>query len=473
MTTGDPLVAAVDLGSTFAKGGLYSPDGRCLQRESIPVRATVDGSNVEHDPHELLSSVETLLDRLRSAGPVSAIGLTCQRSTCLLWERSRGRALTSAVSWQDSSATGVVDRLARHAQEVVSRTGLRLSPYYAAPKLSRLLDSQPGLRRRAESGEVLAGTLDAFLIHRLTGGPSTEGGHAGRTLLYNLEADAWDPTLSRLFGIPEVCLPPIVPSIGDRGEWRGIPLTAVAGDQQAALLAHDGWNEEVTAAHFGTGAFVLTGTGDRLLRHSGLLSAVLASSSSERHFQLEGAVNSAGSAMDWISEATGLGPAEWGQDPLEPERLPRVLPAQSGLGAPWWRPEIRTVVEETGSHSSPRDLADGVLVGLAMRIVDCFEALAAAGARSEVFRLSGKLTRCRALVDLIADLTQVRVEVSKEEEPGLAGIARLAAHALEPDSVSLGGATPVGYTRDPEWPLERAQAARSGWRSFVERILQS
>ncbi|MGB5162102.1 MAG: FGGY family carbohydrate kinase [Thermoanaerobaculia bacterium] len=471
MTSKDFSLAAVDLGSTFAKGALYSPDGRCLHSSSLPVKARVDGASVEHNPQELLSSVETLLDRLRRFGPVSAIGLACQRSTCLLWERAGGRALTPAISWQDSSATGIVEGLAQHASEVGSRTGLRLSAYYAAPKLSRLLSSRPDVRRRAESGEVVAGTLDAFLMHHLTGEPSTEGGLAGRTLLYNLESDNWDPALCSLFDIPEASLPQIRPSIGHRRAWRGIPLTALAGDQQAALLAHGGWEEGVTAAHFGTGAFVLTGTGNSLLRHPGLLSAVLANSSSQRHFQLEGAVNSAGSAMDWISGETGLGPEEWGQRPLEPERLPRVLPALAGLATPWWRPEIRTVVQETAAHTSPRELADGVLVGVAMRVVDCFEALAAAGATAEIFRLSGKLTRSRALVDLIADLAQVRVEVSAEEEPGLAGIARLAAAGLEPDSISLSGGTPAAYHRDPEWPPDRAHATRSDWKAFVNEIL--
>ncbi len=472
MISADPAIAVVDLGSTLAKGGLYSPEGRCLSSAALPVTAIVDGASVEHDPQELLRSFESLLASLRKAGAVRAIGITCQRSTCLLWERSTGRALTSAVSWRDSCAKELVEELAQHAPDVATRTGLHLSPYYAAPKLSRLLSSQPDLRSRAEAGEVVAGTLDAFLVHNLTGQPSTEAGHAGRTLLYNLELDTWDPTLCDLFGIPEASLPALEPSIGHRGEWQGVPLTAVAGDQQAALLAHGGWHAGITAAHFGTGAFVLTGTGPTTLRHPGLLSAVLASSSSQRHFQLEGAVNSAGAAMDWISTRTGLGPEAWGQRPLEPERLPRVLPAISGLATPWWRPEIRTVVEETRDSTSALDLADGMLVGVAMRVVDCFETLSAAGAPAEVFRLSGKLTRCRALVDLIANLTQVRVEVSAEEEPGLAGMARLAAAGLDPDSTSLTGGTPVSYTRDPDWPPSRTHAARSDWRNFVHRILK-
>ncbi len=473
MTSDDLSLAVVDLGSTLAKGGLYSLDGSCRLSTSLPVEVYANGASFEHDPHALLETVEALLARLQEAGPLSAIGVTCQRSTCLLWEQSNGRALTPAISWQDGSATDVVERLALHAPEVASRSGLHLSPHYAAPKLSRLLSSQPGLRRRAEAGEVVAGTLDAFLMHHLTGEPSTEGGHAGRTLLYNLEADAWDPTLCHLFEIPRAALPRLRPSIGFRGQWQGLPVTAVAGDQQAALLAQGGWEEGVTAAHFGTGAFVLAGTGDQLRRHPGLLSAVVASSSSDRHFQLEGAVNSAGSAMDWISGETGLGPEEWGQRPLEPERLPRVLPALAGLGTPWWRPEIRTVVQETGAHTSPLELAAGVLVGVAMRVVDCFETLAASGAAAEVFRLSGKLTRCRALVDLIANLTQIPVEVSAEEEPGLAGIARLAAVGLEPDSTSLSGGTPVSYTQDPEWSFDRAHAARSDWRDFVHRVLNN
>ena len=472
MISSDPAIAVVDLGSTFAKGGLYAADGRRLHGSSLEVGTAVDGDSIQQDPQSLLRNVQALLADLLQAGPpVLAIGLTCQRSTCLLWERASGHALTPAVSWQDSSSTQVVDQVSEHASDVRARTGLHLSPHYAAPKLSRLLSSRSDLRLRAESGAVVAGTLDAYLLHNLTGEPSTEAGHAGRTLLYNLDSDTWDPELCHLFGIPEAALPKLEPSIGLRGRWRGVPLTAVAGDQQAALLAHGGWDDGVTAAHFGTGAFVLTGTGTRLLRHPGLLSAVLVASSSQRHFQLEGAINSAGSAMDWISARTGHGPETWGRRPLEPERLPRVLPALSGLATPWWRPEIRTVVEETSSSVSPLDLADGVLVGVGMRVVDCFETLAAAGAPAECFRLSGKLTRCEALVNLIADLTQVRVEVSADEEPGLAGIARMAAAGLEPNARSLSGGIPIAYVRDPEWPFDRALDARAEWHAFVQRVL--
>lgn len=474
MISNDAVIAVVDLGSTFAKGGLYAADGRRLHSASLEVSTIVDGNSIQHDPQMLLHNVETLLAGLLQAGPpADAIGLTCQRSTCLLWERASGHALTPAISWQDSSSAELVGQMAEHGTDVSARTGLHLSPHYAAPKLSRLLRSRSDLRSRAESGELVAGTLDAYLLHNLTGEPSTEAGHAGRTLLYNLASDTWDPALCHLFGIPEAALPKLEPSIGPRGRWRGVPLSALAGDQQAALVAHGGWDDGVTAVHFGTGAFVLTGTGNRLLRHFGLLSAVLAGSSSQRHFQLEGAINSAGSAMDWISAKTGLGPEAWGRRPLEPESLPRVLPALAGLATPWWRPEIRTVVDERTSSVSSLDMADGVLVGVAMRVVDCFETLTAAGAKPEALRLSGKLTRCTALVDLIADLAQVRVEVSADEEPGLAGIARLAAVGLASDTASLSGGIPIAYARDPEWPLDRALAARADWRDFVHRVLSA
>jgi glycerol kinase len=473
MTRRAPTLAVVDLGSTFAKGALFTADGRLLDAESLSVPRQVDGNSVTYDAEELARVMESLLRRLLAAGPVDAIGLTCQRSTCLLWDRLSSRALTPALSWQDATATDMVQKLGEHAQQVVNRTGLQLSPYYAAPKLRRLLDSHPAFRPRAEAGELLAGTLDAFLVHRLTGRPSTEPGHAGRTLLYNLEADTWDPTLCELFGIPLQVLPDLQESLAHRGAWQGLPVTAVTGDQQAALLAHGGGDEGVMAAHFGTGAFVLTGTGCCLRRHRGLLSAVLVSTPDGRRFQLEGSVNSAGSAMDWISGVTGLGPGQWGRPPLDPESLPRVLPALSGLAAPWWRPEVRTVVEQVGGRTSPLQLANGVLVGVAMRVVDCVEALIEAGAPADRMRLSGKLTRSRGLVNLLADLAQLRVEVSKQEEPGLAGLARLAAAGLEPDLVSLGGGIPIAYSRGPQWTPERAASARSDWKAFVNKVLGS
>ena len=456
-------VAAVDQGSTGTKAALIGPGGRPLASAARRVERSTDGGSVEHDPEELAASVEACLEEVVREGRPVGVGLTCQRSTCLLWERASGRPLTRALSWQDVSAAERVEALAGHAARVAERTGLHLSPHYAAAKLSRLLDELPDGRRRAAAGELVAGTLDAFLAQRLTGEATTEPGHAGRTLLYNLETGDWDPDLCELFDLPEASLPRLLPSAAPRGEWRGLPVLAAAGDQQAALLGHGGWRRGVVAAHFGTGAFVLASCGDAPLRRRGLLAAVLASTPGRRRFQLEGSVNSAGSAVDWACRLTGERLDEWRDRPVDPRRLPLVVPAFTGLGAPWWRPRAAAEITGLRHEHDGAALVGGTLAGVAQRVVDCVEAIADAGVAVETLRVSGKLTRLRGLVALLADLGRLPVEVAEEEETGLDGIARLTRAALAGGVAPLELAAGSRRVVEPAWSAADAHEARRQW----------
>ncbi|HXT21953.1 MAG TPA: FGGY family carbohydrate kinase, partial [Thermoanaerobaculia bacterium] len=242
------LIAAVDQGSSSTKGALLDESGAVHARAEAPVEVRREGSGVTHDPEELFDSVRKVLVELAGVARPDAVALACQRSTCLLWERDTTRPLTPALSWQDLSARERAAELEPYALEIARHTGLRLSPYYAGSKLGLLLDCDADARRRAERGEVIAGTLDAFLVHRLTGAPSTEPGHAGRTLLYDLDNDRWDEALCKSFRVPPAALPELQPSAGPRGTLRGdawqgtplvdVPLLALVGDQQAALIGN-------------------------------------------------------------------------------------------------------------------------------------------------------------------------------------------------------------------------------------------
>lgn len=467
MTERPAIVAVIDQGSTATKGAVATPEGRLLFTTELPVERRVDGDRVEHDPLDLLTSVRTVLARCREAQPVDAIGLTCQRSTCLLWNAKDGQPLTSAISWQDRREQNRVRALRDRHFEVASRTGLRLSPHYAAPKLAGLLDADPGLRAGAENGDIQGGTLDAFLIRHLTGAAVTDPTHAGRTLLYNLHEDAWDPELCALWGLPAAMLPELRPSAGPRGAVDGgEPLLASVGDQQAALLGHGGWTAGVTAVHFGTGAFVLSGIGNVDRRHPGLLTAVLASTSTERRLQLEGSINSAGSAVDAMSRKTGQRPSDWSQRSLDDLSPPWILPAMSGLGAPWWRPELSDLLPRD-VQGTPEALFAGILNGLAHRVTDITEAMSSAGPPISALRTSGKLTRISGLMQRLADLTGTPVEVSKEEEAGLRGLARLVSGTLDvPADESL------ARRFEPRWDRSRARAERQRWLAFLQEVLR-
>jgi len=459
--------AVIDQGSTSTKCALADGAGRISGEisESTPQR-TQDGRR-EVDAEAVADSVEGLLERLLQSGSVDGIGLACQRSTCLLWDRESGTALTPALSWQDTSQVARTRSLAGHAEDVAQRTGLRLSPYYAAPKLAALLEEYPDGHARAAQGEIVAGTLDAFLMHRLTGSPSTEPGHAGRTLLYNLSQGTWDSELCELFGVPMAALPTLHPSAGAWGEHRGIPVCAGAGDQQAALIGHGGWQPGTVAVHFGTGAFVLASVGQRVHRADGLLSAVLASTPNGRRFQLEGTVNSAGSAVDWACRLTNQPIGAWIDRDLVPEELPWAVPALAGIGAPWWKPQARGVVYGLSTATRGEDLVGGVLFGLAMRVVDNLEAMAAGGTQPRVVRLSGKLTRLQGLVGLIADAARLPVEVSRHEETGLVGIGRLVAAGASDRESSLLFDPPASSHREPGWSADRVQSIRARWRQLI------
>jgi glycerol kinase len=247
-----------------------------------------------------------------------------------------------------------------------------------------------------------------------------------------------------------------------------VPLLALAGDQQAALLGHGGWRAGTTAVHFGTGAFVLASTGAAPRRHPGLLTAVLASSAAARRFQLEGSVSSAGSAVDWACAVTGVELETIAGAELDPERLPWVLPAFAGLAAPWWRPEARPVLAGMTPATRGEELVLGVVAGVAQRVLDNLEALTAAGVAIEVVRVSGRLGRLSGLVGLLADAGQVPVERTVEEEAGLRGIAGLARLTATGEESALLGPPELGERRLPRWPEARARRLRERWREFVE-----
>ena len=472
-----PLIAVLDQGSSATKAALVSPQGE-VAASRVAVSTRRDGEVVEQDPREIWASVESVLGELERRGRnghidhidhidhIMALGLCAQRSSCLLWERSTGEPLTAVISWQDRRHAALAAALAGELGETVrEQTGLFLSPHYAALKLRGLLDAEPGLRSRAEAGEVVAGTLDAWLVQRLTGTASTEPGQAGRTLLYDLASNAWSASLCQAFAIPPAALPPLSTSAGERGFWNGVPLVALLGDQQAALLGHGGWAPGVVAAHFGSGAFVLASTGAELRRHRGLLSAVIASRPGERRFQLEGTVQSAGTAIDWACERTGVRLEELEPEPLEPERLAVFVPAFVGLGAPWWKPRARARLLDLELTTTGEALVRAALVGVAQRVADNVEAMREAGVEIGGLRLSGGLAGRADFSRAVCELGRVPVELA-EQESGLDGLARCVTAVLTGEPLDA-PPPPAAHRQEPGWPEARWRETRAAWRAHL------
>jgi glycerol kinase len=368
-----------------------------------------------------------------SPSAIACAGLTCQRSTFLFWDPVSGRPLTPALSWQDRRGEDLCRALSRQEGKIRRRTGLRLTPYYSASKIRWLLDRSPSLRRRAERGEVRGGTLDSFLLHRLTGGRSwsTDPTHAARTLLMNLRRQEWDPELLDLFRIPAPLLPPIRPSAYPAGELElrsiSLPFSATLGDQQAALIGLGCRKEGDLALNYGTGAFAILNTGRRPKRRAGLLTSVAWSAPQEASYLLEGTVNSAGSALEWIGRLTRRN-LEIRRQRTNWDRLPLVVPSFAGLGAPHWIGRARGAILDLDLATDPGDLEAGVLAGIAARISE----IVAEMRRGKIFPrrivAGGGLARRAGFLPLQAALLGRTLERSLVTEGSCRGAALLAGH---------------------------------------------
>ncbi len=385
MTRTNPLLLAIDQGSGSTRALVFDSQGRVLSEARRPLTTrTPKPGWVEHDPDELLrGATAAIASAVRSAPRTPcAVGLTTQRSTVVLWDRRSGRPVTAAVSWQDRRALDVCHALASHGPFIRRLTGLPLSPHYAAPKIRWLLDHLPNGQRRAERGELLCGTMNTFLLWRLSGGAVflTDHTQAGRTLLMNLSLLCWDERLCGLFDIPQAMLPDIRPTLADFGEIpvgrTRVPVLASIGDQQAAAIGQGGVQGGDLCLNYGTGAFALLFTGETLVRCRGLLSNIAWSSSDQRTYILEGGVNAVGSGIQWLTKMFDLP-----NDLRAIERLARsargstrVLPALAGLAAPYWDSSAEGLISGISLATDRGDFVRGFLDGVAFLIAQIVHA---------------------------------------------------------------------------------------------------
>ncbi|HEV8700059.1 MAG TPA: FGGY family carbohydrate kinase [Candidatus Polarisedimenticolia bacterium] len=458
------MPAGLDLGSSSIKAILVRRDGRDgrAARRGIATRRR-PGGRVEHDAEEVLAAAMASLHAVLPGrgGEPETLGIATQRSTVLFWDRDSGRPLTPAYSWQDLRGAALCDRLrgasrrgpagpGRGALEeaVRERTGLRLSPHYAAAKLAWALRHVRGLGRRVAAGRALWGTLGTFLAWRMSGGAvyAIDHANAQRTLLFDLASQAWEPGLFETFGLAPLldapALPALVPTSfanGARLEAAGRPvrLGAMTGDQQGALIGLGCRDDGSIAINYGSGAFVLIGTGARLARVPGLLTTMVASwrgtaaagSRSEARYAVEGTVNAAGTAIDWAAARLRLRlrasdlDRQLGKDPGR-ERTVHFLPAVSGLGAPRWDPAARPRFAGDVKRASTRDLLRAVVESIACRCAEIVRAAPRHQGKGPVLAAGG-LTRCRTLLQAQADLLQRPVIVRESPDAGCLGAALL------------------------------------------------
>jgi glycerol kinase len=490
-------ILVIDQGTTSTRAVVYDARLKVIGQSQLEVLPVYPQSGwVEHDPHAIISSVGSqvtgaLLEAGIKSDRIGAIGLTNQRETTVVWDRSSGHPIARALVWQDRRTAPACDRLRSHQNEVARQTGLVIDPYFSATKIAWILDHVAHARQRAEAGELAAGTIDTFLIWHLTGGRKfvTDATNASRTLLMDLHAMSWSPGLCELFGVPPRILAEIRPSAGDFGVTRGLdflpdglPIRGVAGDQQASLVGQGCLRAGQAKCTYGTGAFLLAHTGNRIVpSQRGLLTTRAATlEDGPPQYALEGSVFVAGAAVQWFRDGLkAIGASE----EINPLAIAAgsgneviFVPALTGLGAPHWQPAARGTIFGLSRATSVADLARATLEGVAFQVADLFDAMNAdLGIPLTDIHVDGGMARSNPFLQFQADLLDLPLHRSPQTESTALGAAFLA---------GMGS----GFWRDPSQVIELLQAggqtftparddhwrrqALNRWRHAVETVIR-
>jgi glycerol kinase len=438
---------AIDQGTTSTRAIVYDDAGqsRGMAGREFTQHFPRPGW-VEHDPDEIWQSVRSVVPQaLHTAGirgdDLTAIGLTNQRETTVLWDRATGRPVARALVWQDRRTSDFCRQRLSDEPWIVQRTGLVLDPYFSATKLRWLLDQDPTLRARADASELAGGTVDSWLIWNLTGGRSfqTDRSNASRTLLLDVRTGTWDDELCRYFSVPRPLLAAIQPSAADFGMTvgldflpDGLPITGVAGDQQAALFGQCGFAAGEAKCTYGTGAFFLQHTGPHLtLSRSRLLSSIAATTGDRLEYVLEGSVFVAGAAVQWLRDELKLFASAPQVEVLagesDPEQPVLFVPGFVGLGAPHWIPEARGTVFGLTRGTTAADLSRAALEGVAFQVADLVEAADKdTGQPLKDLRVDGGMARNAWFLQCQADLLGRSVVQAVQAEATALGAAFLA-----------------------------------------------
>jgi glycerol kinase len=487
-------VLAIDQGTTSTRAAVYDQAGRCAGSAAQELTQHYPQPGwVEHDAEEIWQSVGTVVPKaLEAAGlkprDVAAIGLTNQRETSILWERGSGKPIARALVWQDRRTADFCRQHKTDEPWITSRTGLVLDPYFSATKLRWLLEQAPEQRRRAEAGQLAWGTVDSFLIWRLTGGRvhATDVTNASRTLLLNLQSTAWDEELCRYFGVARSLLPEVRPSAADYGTTAGLSflpdglsIMGVAGDQQAALFGQRGFAPGEAKCTYGTGAFFLLHTGDRpILSKHRLLSTVAATVDARPQYALEGSIFVAGAAVQWLRDGLKLFDSAGAVETLaamsETEQPVIFVPALVGLGAPHWAPEARGVLFGLTRGTTAAELSRAALEGVAFQVADLIEAAGEdAGAPLQNVRVDGGMARNAWFLQFQSDILGMPVLQAAQSESTAQGAAFLAGlrAGVWPDLDSLRRLPQDGQRFMPRLPPDVRRRRLAEWRRAVQSVI--
>ncbi len=485
---------AIDQGTTSSRAILFSDhlDVIAVAQKEFPQHFPKPGW-VEHDPEDLWATTVAVVNEVLAradvqARNVAALGITNQRETTVVWNRETGRAIHNAIVWQDRRTADLCGQLAADglAEEIRTKTGLVIDPYFSATKIAWILDNVEGAREAASRGELAFGTVDSFLLWRLTGGKvhATDATNASRSMVYDIVKGTYDDGLMKALGVPEEIMPQVRDSSGSFGETEthlfgaSIPICGIAGDQQAATVGQACFEPGMMKITYGTGAFALLNTGAKpVLSSHRLLTTVACQLGGKRTYALEGAIFVAGAAVQWLRDGLHIIKSASETQELaeksDPQQDVYLVPAFAGLGAPYWDADARGLICGITRGTGRNEIARATLESMGYQTNDLYEAMKAdwPDERKTVVRVDGGMVRDTWTMQFVADMLGAPVDRPKVTETTALGAAYLAGLAA--------GVCPAPQEFAKAWKLERRFEPRdlgpmrerklSGWRDAVAR----
>ncbi|SIQ28628.1 glycerol kinase [Rhizobium sp. RU20A] len=494
-------VLAIDQGTTSSRAIIFDADQKVVGVGQKEFTQHYPKSGwVEHDPEEIwdtvVTTVKQALEKAKlSASDISAIGITNQRETVVLWDRATGEPVHRAIVWQDRRTAGHCDKLKKADLEATftKKTGLLLDPYFSGTKIAWLLDNVKGARKRAEKGELCFGTIDTFLIWRLTGGKSfvTDATNASRTLLYNIAKNKWDEDLMMILDVPAEILPEVLDCAADFGVTdpalfgAEIPILGVAGDQQAATIGQACFEPGMMKSTYGTGCFAILNTGaDMVPSKNRLLTTIAYRLDGKTTYALEGSIFIAGAAVQWLRDGLGIikSASETGAlaEKADPTQEVYLVPAFTGLGAPHWDPEARGAVYGMTRNTGPAEFARAALEAVCYQTRDLLDAMhkdwkkkGGKGEKETVLRVDGGMVASDWTMQRLADLLDAPVDRPVILETTALGVAWLAGSraGVWPDRKGFAATWKRDRCFEPSMDEKTRKAKLKGWHKAVERTL--
>lgn len=484
---------SIDQGTTSSRAILFTQTGEqiCVAQREFTQYFPEDGW-VEHEPEEIWSTTlavcrEVLTENNTQASELVGIGITNQRETTVVWDRHTGRSVYKAIVWQDRRTAAFCEELKESGFEALVRqkTGLLLDPYFSATKLQWILDHVDGARERAEAGELLFGTIDTYLLWRLTAGAShkTDATNASRTMLFNIHEQIWDAELLAKLDIPPNMLPEVEDCAAEFGVTASnllgapVPVLGIAGDQQAALIGQGCFVEGMLKSTYGTGCFVIVNTGDKVVQsRNKLLTTVAYRLAGEVTYGLEGSIFVAGAAVQWLRDGLRLFP-----DAADTEAIAErysvsdgvyLVPAFTGLGAPYWDPEARGAILGLTRDSGIGHIVTATLQSVCFQTQDLISAMREDGATLKTLRVDGGMVKNSWLVQHLADILQITVDRPKVIETTALGVAYLAGlqAGVFQSTSEIAEQWKLERRFEAKMPASQASLLYDGWIDAVSRV---